>query len=46
MSLSLWYGADQFDFLFKIELYSVERSKYSGNNAANFTVYICLLFIL
>lgn len=33
-------------FVFKIELHIVERPKYSGNNAANFTIYICMLFIL
>lgn len=32
-------------FVFKIELHIVERPKYSGNNAANFTIYICMLFI-
>lgn len=36
----MWYGTDQLGFVFKIELYVAERPKYSGNNAANFTIYI------
>lgn len=40
MNLSSWYGTDQLYFVFKKELYIVERPKYSGNNAANFTIYI------
>lgn len=44
MNRSLWHGTDQLDFVFNIKHYVVEGPKYSGNNAANFIIYICNSF--